>query len=103
MGSSRMARKSLITAAVMTILTVGLLASAPGWSQPAASGRGGGRGGAPAAPVPTGKAPAVRVSGGQVEGILFGDVAVYRGLPYAAAPVGNLRWRAPQAVTPWQG
>ena len=100
-----MARKSLIAAAAVTMLTLGLLSwSAPGWSQPAA-GRGGGRGGAtaPAAPVPTGKASVVRVAGGRAQGILFGDVAVYRGLPYAAPPVGNLRWRAPQAVVAWQG
>jgi para-nitrobenzyl esterase len=30
-------------------------------------------------------------------------VRVYRGIPYAAPPVGNLRWKPPQPVTPWKG
>jgi para-nitrobenzyl esterase len=30
-------------------------------------------------------------------------VHVYRGIPYAAPPVGNLRWKPPQPVTPWVG
>ena len=30
-------------------------------------------------------------------------VCVYRGIPYAAPPVGNLRWKPPQPVTPWKG
>lgn len=28
-------------------------------------------------------------------------VRVFRGIPYAAPPVGELRWRAPRSVTPW--
>jgi para-nitrobenzyl esterase len=30
-----------------------------------------------------------------------GDVAYYKGIPFAAPPVDNLRWRAPQPVKPW--
>ncbi len=30
-------------------------------------------------------------------------VRVYRGIPYGAPPVGNLRWRPPREVAPWQG
>ncbi|HVP77585.1 MAG TPA: carboxylesterase family protein [Thermodesulfobacteriota bacterium] len=30
-------------------------------------------------------------------------VRVYRGIPYAAPPVGDLRWKPPQPVTPWKG
>jgi len=31
------------------------------------------------------------------------DVRVYRGIPFAAPPVGDLRWKAPQPATKWQG
>ena len=33
----------------------------------------------------------------------MGRVRVYRGIPYAAPPVGDLRWRPPQPVEPWEG
>ena len=31
------------------------------------------------------------------------DITVYRGLPYAAAPIGDLRWQPPQAAASWDG
>jgi para-nitrobenzyl esterase len=51
---------------------------------------------------PSGAAP-VTVDGGQIDGVSSGGVVAYRGIPYAAAPVGALRWRAPQPVVLWQG
>ena len=43
----------------------------------------------------------------QCSSTLLGEVGkavrVYRGIPYAAPPVGNLRWKPPQPVTPWEG
>ena len=36
-------------------------------------------------------------------GIIGDVVRVYRGIPYAAPPLGNLRWKPPQPVTPWKG
>ena len=47
----------------------------------------------------------VRVEGGKVKGVetTLEGVYVYKGIPYAAAPVGELRWKAPQPVTPWKG
>lgn len=31
------------------------------------------------------------------------DITVYRGLPYAAAPIGDLRWQPPQSAASWEG
>ncbi len=45
----------------------------------------------------------VTVTGGRVEGVTADGVTSFKGIPFAAPPVGNLRWRAPQAVVPWHG
>lgn len=38
---------------------------------------------------------------GPVKGIQTNDVVAFKGIPYAAPPVGDLRWRAPQPVSAW--
>lgn len=47
----------------------------------------------------------VKVSGGSVQGMQGRNpsIIVFKGIPYAAPPVGDLRWRAPQPVVPWDG
>src|SRR5512139_2934328 len=45
----------------------------------------------------------VKVEGGLVEGTAENELAVYRGIPFAAPPVGDLRWKAPQLAAKWQG
>ena len=43
------------------------------------------------------------VETGDVAGVMDGPLAVYKAIPYAAPPVGNLRWRAPQPAKAWEG
>ncbi len=43
------------------------------------------------------------VAQGEIEGELFEGFALYRAIPYAEAPVGNLRWKNPVPKAPWQG
>ena len=45
----------------------------------------------------------VEVTGGVVQGVIRRDLRMWRGIPYAEPPVGGLRFRAPQPVTPWAG
>ena len=43
------------------------------------------------------------VETGDVEGVADETLAVYKAIPYAAPPVGNLRWKAPQPAQAWEG
>jgi para-nitrobenzyl esterase len=48
----------------------------------------------------------VKIDTGLVQGVAAdasGDVIVFRGIPYAAPPVGELRWRPPQPAKSWEG
>ncbi len=57
------------------------------------------------APPPAGTTALVRTQDGTVAGRIVADgaVAVFQGIPYAAAPLGALRWRPPQPATSWSG
>jgi hypothetical protein len=95
---------------LVAVATIGLTATAvttrtqapAGTAQAAAGAQGRGRGPVVLAP-PDKPAPAVAVTGGQTAGGIYGDIAIYRGIPFAAPPVDDLRWRSPQPVKPWQG
>jgi para-nitrobenzyl esterase len=45
----------------------------------------------------------VRTEAGFVEAETSGSLRIYRGIPFAAPPVGPLRWREPQPARPWRG
>ena len=48
--------------------------------------------------------PVLSVEGGLVQGVeCEPGITVFKGIPYAAAPVGELRWKAPAPVEPWEG
>ncbi|MFV3130836.1 carboxylesterase/lipase family protein [Niveispirillum sp. KHB5.9] len=53
--------------------------------------------------APAAVAAPVSVDGGRIEGVEEGGVVAFKGIPYAAAPVGDLRWRPPAPVIPWPG
>jgi para-nitrobenzyl esterase len=59
----------------------------------------------PAMAQTTLKPVTVRTPDGMLEGVISPDgrVKTFKGVPYAAPPVGNLRWKAPQPVVPWEG
>lgn len=45
----------------------------------------------------------VKVTGGWIQGEVTESMCIYKGIPFAAPPVGELRWKAPQPVVPWEG
>ena len=49
------------------------------------------------------QAGVVGTDSGKVQGVAQGAVESFKGVPFAAPPVGELRWRAPQPVKPWMG
>jgi para-nitrobenzyl esterase len=48
-------------------------------------------------------ATVVATDSGRVRGAIERDVASWKGIPFAAPPLGQLRWRAPQPPVPWRG
>lgn len=55
-----------------------------------------------AAPVPP-QGDQVRIRQGVLQGSVEGDVGIFKAIPYASPPVGDLRWRAPQPPAAWNG
>src|SRR5882724_10838508 len=44
-----------------------------------------------------------KVTGGAVSGTAENGIAIFKGIPFAAAPVGDLRWKSPAPVKSWSG
>jgi para-nitrobenzyl esterase len=55
-----------------------------------------------AAPVMA-QIPQAGVTGGRIAGTVVDGLSEFKGIPFAASPVGSLRWKAPQPVKPWSG
>src|SRR5215471_9400025 len=62
-----------------------------------------GAGNAIASPASGSANPVVRVDSGVIRGASAAGVNAFLGLPYAAPPTGNLRWRPPQPAAAWTG
>ena len=45
----------------------------------------------------------VKVEQGIVQGTIEDGLKIFKGIPFAAPPVGNLRWKAPQPAEKWEG
>jgi para-nitrobenzyl esterase len=44
-----------------------------------------------------------KITGGTISGTADNGISIFKGIPFAAPPVGDLRWRAPAPVKPWSG
>src|SRR5579871_2945610 len=58
---------------------------------------------ASAVPPAAGAATLITTADGIVRGQVAGDVVAFKGVPFAAPPVGALRWREPMPVAHWSG
>jgi para-nitrobenzyl esterase len=87
--STRPIRRLALTSCAISLLFAGLGVSGCGGSS------------ASTAALPASRV--VAVDGGSVRGLRQGSVSIYKGIPFAAPPVGALRWHPPQPVKPWQG
>ena len=49
--------------------------------------------------------PVLEIEGGKIQGVESSvkGVYIYKGIPFAAPPVGDLRWKEPQPVVAWEG
>ena len=56
-----------------------------------------------AALLPAATPDVVKVDTGRVKGVVNNGVAAFKGVPFAAPPVGALRWKAPQPAPDWKG
>ena len=45
----------------------------------------------------------IKTEDGQIEGVVEDSITVFRGIPFAEPPIGDLRWRTPQPVIKWDG
>ena len=90
MGTARSRRPWLAVMCAVSAFIVAAAASALG-ARPAGAGS------------PSDSGPIATLDGGAVRGVAMPGGYTFRGLPYAASPVGHLRWRPPQSPASWRG
>jgi len=56
-----------------------------------------------APPKPVAIEDQIKIDTGLIAGTTIGDIHVYKGIPFAAPPVGDLRWKPPQPAASWDG
>lgn len=56
-----------------------------------------------ASPAAAATVDEARIETGALKGVVANSVVAFKGIPYAAPPIGQNRWRAPQPVAPWKG
>jgi para-nitrobenzyl esterase len=61
------------------------------------------QGSAEAPSTAAGDPPVAETADGKLRGVQYGAGVVFKGIPFARPPVGDLRWREPQPVVPWSG
>src|SRR3984957_20320284 len=88
-GSTRTSVRLGVVAIALTFLAAGALVA--------------GASAAPAAPSNPQTGLVVTTTGGTLRGTMAGRTDAFLGIPYAAPPVGPLRWRPPQPAAPWTG
>src|SRR3984957_11325809 len=88
-GSTRTSVRLGVVAIALTFLAAGALVA--------------GASAAPAAPSNPRTGLVVTTTGGTLRGTMAGRTDAFLGIPYAAPPVGPLRWRPPQPAAPWTG
>ena len=50
-----------------------------------------------------GERPVIQIESGRLQGVAEHNMFAFKNIPYAAPPVGDLRWRPPQPALPWTG
>jgi para-nitrobenzyl esterase len=55
------------------------------------------------APFAVSQIQTAKVTGGEVQGVVTEGISIFKGIPFAAPPVGDLRWKAPAPVQAWTG
>ena len=91
MPMTRTRRRTRTWLALAGVILGSLVAAAPAMSASSVGRHTGGNG------------PVVRTSDGAVRGLANGAVNEFLGIPYAAPPVGALRWQSPQPAARWFG